>query len=185
MIYVRLQKKDLVTATRIDVHNPAGMFFSSTSPLLKPFIKKLDELLPDEKKGICDSYTLSMLYSHIDSVHADENIISIKGNEKTVDIKREELVAIIGDRYPAADHQRLNLPGLLFLQSSPGVTMAVLSKAKHEHKLQFPEGRRTLRYIFHIVTASIDADKEVIEIGLDLDRLPKRADGSEVLGFCK
>jgi hypothetical protein len=83
---------------------------------------------------------------------------------------------MIGDRYPATDHHRLNLPGLLFLQSSPGFQAAVVSKMKREHNLRFPEGRRTLRYIFHMTVTSIDADKEAIKIGLDLDRLPKIAD---------
>jgi hypothetical protein len=46
---------------------------------------------------------------------------------------------------------------------------------KGEHNLRFPEGRRTLRYIFHMTVTSIDADKEDIKVGLDLDRLPKIA----------
>lgn len=175
MIYVEVWKEDLVAATRTEVLNPPGMLFGSTSPLLKPFMKKLEELLPAEKKGRGDSYTLSMLYSHINCVHADENLIRVEGNEKAVVIARDDLAAIMGDRYPSCDHHKLNLPGLLFLQSSPGFQAAVVSKVKKEHNVRFPEGRRTLRYIFHTTVTSIDADKERIKIGLDLDRLPKNS----------
>ncbi len=163
-------------ATRTEVRNPPGMLFGSTSPLLKPFMRKLEELLPAEQKGRGDSYTLSMLYPHIGSVHADEKLIRVESDEKAVAITRDELAAIVVDRYPASDHRRLNLPGLLFLQSSPGFQAAVVSKIKREHNLRFPEGRRTLRYIFHMTVTSIDADKERIKIGLDLDRLPKMAE---------
>jgi len=58
--------------------------------------------------------TLSM-YSHIDSVRADENLIQVESDEKAVVITRDELAAIIGDRYPTSDHRGFNLPGLLFL----------------------------------------------------------------------
>ena len=173
MIYVEVCKEDLVLATKTEVRNPPGMLFGSTNPLLKPFMRKLEELLPAGKKGRGDSYTFSMLYPHINSVHADENLIRIESDEKAVMITRDELASIIGDRYPASDHRRLNLPGLLFLQSSPGFQAAVVSKMKGEHNLRFPEGRRTLRYIFHMTVTSIDADKEDIKVGLDLDRLPK------------
>ncbi len=173
MIYVELCKEDLVLATRTEVRNPPGMLFGSTSPLLKPFMRKLEELLPAERKGCGDSYTLTMLYSHIGSVHADENLIRVENDEKAVVITKDELAAMIGDKYPASDHHRLNLPGLLFLQSSPGFQAAVVTKIKKEHNLRFPDGRRTLRYIFHMTVTSIDADKEDIKVGLDLDRLPK------------
>jgi hypothetical protein len=173
MIYVELCKEDLVLATRTEVRNPPGMLFGSTSPLLKPFMRKLEELLPAERKGCGDSYTLNMLYSHIGSVHADENLIRVENDEKAVVITKDELATMIGDKYPASDHHRLNLPGLLFLQSSPGFQAAVVTKIKKEHNLRFPDGRRTLRYIFHMTVTSIDADKEDIKVGLDLDRLPK------------
>ncbi len=87
-----------MAATRTEVRNPPGMLFGSTSPLLKPFMKKLEELLPAEKRGRGDSYTLSMLYSHIGSVHGDENLIRVKSDEKAVVITREELAAMIEDR---------------------------------------------------------------------------------------
>jgi hypothetical protein len=174
MISVELSKEDLIAATRTEIRNPPGMLFGSTSPLLKPFMKKLEGLLPEEKRGLCDSYTLSMLYSHIDSVYADGSLINVKSDEKSVEITRGELAAMIEDKYPASSHHRLNLPGLLFIQSSPGVQACTVSKLKKEHKLRIPEGRRTLRYIFHMTVAYIDADKEFIKIGMDLDRLPKR-----------
>lgn len=181
MISVELRKEDLIAVTRIEVRNPPGMLFGSMSPLLKPFMKKLEELLPEEQKGCGDSFTLSMLYSHIDSVNADENVVLVKSRERVVEITREELAAIMEDRYPTSAHQRLNLPGLLFLQSSPGVQACTVSEIRKKHNLRLPGGRRTLRYIFHLTVTSIDADKEKIKIGLDLNRLPKKADGSGVL----
>ena len=79
----------------------------------------------------------------------------------------------MGDRYPASDHRRLNLPCLLFHQSSLGLQAAVVSKMKREHNLRFPEGRKTFRYIFHMTVTYIDADIGSIKVGLDLDKLPK------------
>jgi hypothetical protein len=43
MIFVELSKKDLETGTRTQVRNPPGMLFGGTSPLLRPFMKKLEE----------------------------------------------------------------------------------------------------------------------------------------------
>lgn len=179
MIYVELTKDDLALAARSEVRNPPGMLFGSTSPLLKPFMKKLEDLLPVGKKGRGDSYTLSMLYSQIESVHADESLIEVKGVENVVAITRDELSALIGDRYPKTDHQKLNLPGLLFLQSSPAVLACVLSKIKKEHKLRLPEGRRTLRYIFHMTVTSIDADQSGMKIAMNMERLPQ---GTDIFG---
>jgi hypothetical protein len=178
MIYVELSKKDLVAATRTEVRNLPGMLFGGNSPLLKPFMKKLEDLLPEEKKGRGDSYILNTLYSHIDSVHADEGLIQVKSNEKTVDITRAELAVIMEERYPLSDHHMLNLPGLLFLQSSPGLQACAVSKAKAEYNLHLPEGRRTHRFVFHMIVIDIDANKEAIKLWLDLDRLPKKAEGS-------
>jgi hypothetical protein len=180
MIYVELSRKDLVAATRTEVRNLPGMLFGGNSPLLKPFMKKLEDLLPEEKRGRGESYILNALYSHIDSVHADGGLIQVKSSEKTADITRAELAAIMEDRYPSSDHHRLNLPGLLFLQSSPGLQACAISKAKGEYSLHIPDGRRTHRFIFHMIVMEIDANKETIELGLDLDRLPKKADGSKM-----
>jgi hypothetical protein len=181
MIFVELSKKDLEAAIRTEVRNPPGMLFGGTSPLLRPFMRKLESLLPAEKKGRGDSYILTMLYSHIDSVHANGNLIQVKNSEKSVEITRDELAAIMGNKYPASDHHRLNLPGLLFLQSSPGLQACTVSKAKNEYDIHLPEGRRTHRFIFHTIVTEIIADKESIKIGLDLEKLPKKADGSGTL----
>ena len=181
MIYVELEKKDLVAITRTEVRNLPGMFFGGSSPLLKPFMKELEGLLPAEKKGRGDSYVLNALYSHVDSLHANEELIQVKSNEKIVDITREQLSAIMEDRYPSSDHHRLNLPGLLFLQSSPGLQACIVSRAKTEYGLHLPEGRRTHRFVFHMIVTEIDADKQRIKLGLDPDRLPKKANGSGIL----
>lgn len=180
MITIEMGKKDLMDLAKTDVGNLPGTFFAGASPLLKPFMKKLEDLLPPEKKGRGDSYILSALHSHVDEVHADEEKIEVVSGEKTVVIGRDELCSLMGERYPSTDHQRLNLPGLLFLQSSPAVqsSSAVMLRRMG---LRVPEGRRTLRYIFHLAVVSIDADKDVIKISLDLDRLPKKADGTGVL----
>jgi hypothetical protein len=181
MICIELTRNDLALATRSEVRNPPGMFFSSTSPLLKPFMKKLEDLLPVEKKGRGDSYTLSMLYSQIDEVYADERVIEVKGDEKVVAITKDELSALIVDRYPKAQHQKLNLPGLLFIQSSPAVQASVISKIREKYKLRMPEGRRTLRFIFHMTITSIDADGSSMKIEMDMDRLPQGADCFETV----
>jgi len=97
-------------------------------------------------------------------------------------VTRAELQSLLGDKYPSADHHRLNLPGLLFLQSSPALQQSAVAKLRREHNLRIPEGRRTLRYIFHAAVTSIDADEERIRVGIDLSRLPRMADGSSPLG---
>jgi hypothetical protein len=38
-----------------------------------------------------------------------------------------------------------------------------------------------MRYIFHMGVVKLDADKEKIKIGFDLERLPKKADGTSTL----
>ena len=105
----------------------------------------------------------------------------MKSGDLQVVIRREELGELIGERYPTTSHHRLNLPGLLFLQSSPSLQTASAILLRREHKLQIPDGRRTMRYIFHMGVAAIDADKEKICVHFDPERLPKRADGSCVL----
>ncbi len=181
MISIMVRKKDLNELARTEVGNLPGALFAGTSPLLRPFINKLEALLPPEDMGRGDSYVLSALHSHIDQVHADESRIAVKGGEKEVMIRREELGELIGERYPTTSHHRLNLPGLLFLQSGPGLQTASAVILRREHKLKIPDGRRTLRYIFHMSVAAIDADKEKIVIVFDMDRLPTREDGSSVL----
>ncbi len=180
MITIEIGREDLMNMAKTEVKNLPGTLFVGASPLLKPFMKKLEDLLPVEKRGRGESYVLSALHSHIDEVRADEQGIMVKSGDKTVEISKDELCALMGERYPSTDHQRLNLPGLLFLQSSP--TVQACSAAMLRRKgLRIPEGRRTLRYIFHMAVFSIDADKDRIRIEIDLDRLPKKADGTSVL----
>jgi hypothetical protein len=52
---------------------------------------------------------------------------------------------------------------------------------RRKHKLRIPDGRRTLRYIFHMGVASIDANGERIIVNFDPERLPKKPDGTCVL----
>ena len=181
MISIEIREKDLHELARTEVGNLPGALFAGTSPLLRPFMKKLEALLPLENRGRGDSYVLCALHSHIDQVHADESLIAVKSGEKEVMIRREELGELIGEKYPTTSHHRLNLPGLLFLQSSPSLMAASAILLRREHRLQIPDGRRTLRYIFHMGVAPIDADKEKIVVIFDMDRLPRREDGSCVL----
>jgi hypothetical protein len=176
-----VREKEINELARTEVANLPGILFARTSPLLRPFMKKLEALLPEENRGLGDSYVLNALHSHIDQVHADEMQIAVKSGDVQVVIRREELGEIIGERYPTTGHHRLNLPGLLFLQSSPSLQIASAILLRREHKLQIPDGRKTMRYIFHMGVAVIDADKEKICVIFDPDRLPKRADGSCVL----
>jgi hypothetical protein len=180
MIAIEISREDLMNMAKTEVRNLPGTLFVGASPLLRPFMKKLEDLLPTEKRGRGDSYVLSALHSHIDEVRADEQGIMVRSGDKSVMISKDELSALMGERYPSTDHHRLNLPGLLFLQSSPTVQACSAAMLRRQG-LRIPEGRRTLRYIFHMAVVSIDADKDKIRIDVDLDRLPKKADGSSVL----
>ncbi len=181
MISIEVTGRDLQELAKVEVSNLPGVLYAGTSPLLKPFMKKLEELLPQEQAGRGDAYVLSALHSHIDEVHADEALIEVKGGDKAVQIRRTELHDLLGERYPTTDHHRLNLPGLLFLQSSPTLQAACVVKLRAGHKLRVPDGRRTMRYVFHIAVVSIEANKEKIRVNFDPERLPKKADGSCVL----
>ena len=140
--------------------------------------QRLMDVIPKDEGLILEVRVPSHL---IDRVHADGSRIIVKSGEKEVMIRREELGELIGERYPTTSHHRLNLPGLLFLQSGPSLQAASAILLRREHRLQIPDGRRTMRYIFHMSVAAIDADKEKIVIFFDMERLPKRADGSSVL----
>ena len=181
MIAIEIDKRDLDELTKTEVKNLPGALLAGASPLLKPFMKKLEALLPQENKGRGDSYVLCALHSHIDEVHADESQIVVKSSDEIVEIRREELAKLMDERYPTTGHQRLNLPGLLFLQSGPALQSASAMILRREHKLRIPDGRRTMRYIFHMGVVTLDADKEKIKIGFDLERLPKKADGTSTL----
>ncbi len=181
MIPIEVCKKDLNELTKTEVCNLPGALFAGTSPLLKPFMKKLEAILPPENKGRGDSYVLRALSYHIDEVHADENRISVKSGETAVEIRREELVELMREKYPTTSHHRLNLPGLLFLQSGPALQATSAIILRRDHKLAIPDGRRTMRYIFHMGVVSLDASKEKIIVSFDLERLPKKGDGTSVL----
>jgi len=176
-----VSEKDLNELVRTEVENLPGTLLAGTSPLLRPFMKKLEALLPPENRGRGDSYILNALHSHIDQVHADGSRIVVKSGELEVIIRREELGELIEEKYPTTSHHRLNLPGLLFLQSSPSLQTASAILLRREHKLRIPDGRRTMRYIFHMGVAAIDANKEKITVIFDMDRLPRREDGTSVL----
>lgn len=181
MIYIEIGERDLNELTRTEVKNLPGTLFAGNSPLLRPFMKKLEAILPDDKRGRGDSYVLSSLRTHIDYVHADEGQIAVKSRETEVVIRREELGELIGEKYPTTCHQRLNLPGLLFLQSGPALQTASTLILRRQHRLHIPDGGRTRRYIFHMTVTAIDADREKIVVFFDLERLPRRDDGSSVL----
>jgi len=181
MIFIEIRREELRTLARTEIGNLPGTLFSGTSPLLKPFMPKLEALLPPEIKGRGDSFVLSALHSYIDQVHADPETIQVRSGGKAAEITREELAEVLEGRYPTTDHHKLNLPGLLFLQSGPALQACSAMILRSQYNLHLPEGRRTLRYIFHMGVTSIDADSERIWIGFDLDRLPKREDGSSVL----
>ena len=171
MISIEVEKKEVATIAKAEIRNLPGMLFGGTSPLLKPFMKKLEELMPPEKRGKGDSYTLSNLYSHIDWVHTDESCIHVRSDDKVVEISRDELSARMVERHPTTEHERLNLAGLLFLQSSPALQASIVTKLKSCHGLGLPEGRRTHRYIFHLIVVSLDVDKEKITVEMDPSRL--------------
>ncbi|OPY51590.1 MAG: hypothetical protein A4E49_02195 [Methanosaeta sp. PtaU1.Bin112] len=181
MITITVREKDLKELARTEVGNLPGVLFAGASPLLRPFMKKLEALLPAENRGRGDSYILNAIRSHIDQVHADEMQIAVKSGQEQAAILREELCQLMGGRYPTTSHHLLNLPGLLFLQSSPSLQTASVILLRREHELRIPDGRRTMRYIFHMGVAAIDADKESICIKFDPERLPKREDGTSVL----
>ncbi len=181
MICIEIRERDLQELTLTEVENLPGSLFAGTSPLLRPFIKNLEQLLPVEKHGRGDSYILSALHSRVDWVHADESNITVGSGERKVEISREELGELMEERYPTTGHQHLNLPGLLFLQSGPALQSASATILRRDHHLNIPEGRRTRRYIFHLGVLAINADKERIAVFFDLDKLPKREDGTCVL----
>lgn len=181
MIFIEVREEDLLELTLTEVKNLPGALFAGSSPLLRPFMKRLEAVLPEANRGRGDSYVLSCLRSHIESVHADENMILARSGDVEGVIHREELSELLMERYPTTGHERLNLPGLLFLQSGPALQTACSILLRRLHGLSIPDGRRSMRYVFHIGVSSIDADRERIVICFEPERLPRRADGSSVL----
>lgn len=177
MITLVVTKKDLREA-RVEVRNLPGTFFTGTGPLLRPFLTKLEELLPPPERGHGNSYTFASLRTHVDKVCATSELINVESRGRVVSISRTELEGMIADKYPALEHQKLNLPGLLFLQSGPALQICCLNQLSRDHGAEIPRGRRTLRYVFHTTVVSVHADLEKILIEFELDRLPKPVSSS-------
>ncbi|MBN2251235.1 MAG: hypothetical protein JW724_04085 [Candidatus Altiarchaeota archaeon] len=156
-----------------EVKNLPGAIFGGSGPLLRPFLPKLEELLPPEKRGRGDNYISSTLKAHVEAVEADEEHIRVESEGRAVEITRAELEAILEEKFPTLDHKNLNLPGLLFLQSGPVLQACTLRRLAKDHGVWVPGGRRTLRYVFHTTVVSVGAEKDRVKIEFDLDRLPK------------
>lgn len=178
MVTLTIDKKDLRDA-KTEVSNLAGAFFAGTSPLIRPFMEMLESIVPADQQGRGTSYLISALRYHIRSIRADGNGIRVESEIGAVDIPRTVLEEMIEERYPSFGHGSLNLPGLLFLQSGPAVYAASVNKLRKEHKIVIPEGRRTQRYIFHVIVRSLEADQDTIRMEIDTQRLPlSRPEGS-------
>ncbi|HII05844.1 MAG TPA: hypothetical protein HA349_00575 [Methanotrichaceae archaeon] len=156
-----------------EVKNLPGAIFGGSGPLLRPFLSKLEELLPPEKRGRGNNYISSTLKAHVDAVQADEDHIRVESEGRSVEITRAELEAILEEKFPTLDHQNLNLPGLLFLQSGPILQACTLQRLSKDHGVRVPGGQRTLKYVFHTTVVSVGADQDSVKIEFDLDRLPK------------
>lgn len=172
MVTLIIDKNDLRDA-KTEVSNLAGAFFAGTSPLIRPFMDMLESIVPADQQGRGTSYLISALRYHIRSIRADENGIRVESEMGAVDIPRTVLEERVKERYPSFGHDSLNLPGLLFLQSGPAVYAASVSKLRKVHRIVIPEGRRTQRYIFHVIVRSLEADQDVIRIEIDMQRLPQ------------
>jgi hypothetical protein len=177
MIKLEVNKKDLLES-RVEVRNLPGTLFAGTGPLLRPFLTKLEILLPPEERGHGSSYTFASLRTHVDKVCATSDQIDVESRGRAVGISRAELEEMIGNKYPTLEHQKLNLPGLLFLQSGPALQICCLEKLARDHGAMIPRGRRTLRYVFHTTVVSVYGDSDSILVEFELDRLPKLASSS-------
>ncbi|NYT02078.1 MAG: hypothetical protein GKC10_04900 [Methanosarcinales archaeon] len=171
--------KDDLCGASCNINNLAGTFFAGTSPLLRPFLERLGELLPAERQGVNKGYIVGSLRTHVNSLFANQESISVEADGKVVEIKRSELDEMIAAKYPSFQHQSLNLPGLLFIQSGPALHAASIAKLREMHGIRIPDGRRTQRYFFHTTVVSLQADQERIRIELDLARLPNNPHQAE------
>ena len=176
MVHVEVTKQD-VRDLSAEVKNLPGALFGGSGPLLRPFLPRLEELLPPEKRGRGNNYISSTLKAHVDAVEADADQIRIESEGRAVEITRNELETILEEKFPTLSHQSLNLPGLLFLQSGPVLQACTLSRLARDHGVRVPGGRRTLRYVFHATVVSIGADRDSVRIEFDLDRLPGLSGG--------
>lgn len=171
MISVEVTDED-VRDLSAEIKNLPGALFGASSPLLRPFLSRLEELLPPEKRGRGDNYISSTLKAHVEVVVADEGYIRVESEGRAVEITRGELAAVLQEKFPTLDHQNLNLPGLLFLQSGPVLQACTLRRLAKDHGVKVPGGRRTHRYVFHTTVVSVKADRDGVRVGFDLDRLP-------------
>jgi len=171
MVSVQVTNQDL-KAISTEVPNLPGTLFAGASPLFRHFLGRLEGLLPPEKRGRGPNYVSSTLSAHVESVKADENGLWIDSEDRSVEITRDDMEEVLDEKYPSFDHQSLNLPGLLFLQSGAMLQACILQKLGRDHDIRIPGGQRTHRYVFHTTVASIRANSEMIDIVLDLDRLP-------------
>jgi len=180
MVSIEVRREDLLVS-RADVQNLAGVFFAGYSPLMRPFVERMKMLLPEERR-LGDPYVFGALRSEVAELRAHPHRILVVGRGGgVVEILRADLEQLIADRYPTFGHEGLNLPGLLFLQSSPSLQNSALQKLRQEHSFRIPEGRRTQRFVFHTIVAWLEADSDNITIEFDLDRLPQ-ARGAECRG---
>jgi len=140
--------------------------------LIRPFLGKLAELLPEDKRKLGTGYVLGALRSCVSAVRADRDAISVESGCLRCEIRRSELETMINEKYPSFGHEGLNLPGLLFLQSGPALQSASIAKLRRLHGIKIPDGRRTQRYIFHRAVVSLDADNDRIMIEFDIDMIP-------------
>ena len=178
MVLVEVKSQDVKDATSQGRRNMAGTLFGSSGPLFRPFLNKLDELLPPDKRGRSINYTSSTLKAHVDAIKVDEEKLCVKSENRAVEITKNELEDVLSEKYPTLDHKSLSLPGLLFLQSGPVLQLCTLNRLRSDHGVQIPGGNRTHRYFFHTTVVSIQANEDLIEIEFDLDRLPNLSGGS-------
>jgi len=175
MVSIEITDQDIRDLSA-EVRNLPGALFGRSGPLFRPFLDKMEELLPPEKRGRGPNYVSSTLKVHVDTVQVDEKGLKVDSEGRSVEITKAELENVLGEKYPAFEHQNLNLPGLLFLQCGPVLQTCIILKLGRDHGIKIPGGVRTHRYFFHTTVASIQADQDRIVIELDLDRLPTPPD---------
>ena len=90
MVHVEITNQD-VRDLSAEVKNLPGAIFGGSGPLLRPFLSKLEELLPPEKRGRGNNYISSTLKAHVDAVQADEDHIRVESEGRSVEITRAKL----------------------------------------------------------------------------------------------
>ncbi|HPR65701.1 MAG TPA: hypothetical protein PLM24_01035, partial [Methanothrix sp.] len=84
MVHVEVTKQD-VRNLSAEVRNLPGALFGGSGPLLRPFLPRLEELLPPEKRGRGDNYISSTLKAHVEAVEADEDHIRVESEGRAVE----------------------------------------------------------------------------------------------------